>query len=250
MGELIDIVMNFESIVITQPMYFPWIGILEQIRIADCLVFYEDVQFSKGSFVNRVQIKTKTGIRWLTVPLQELHLGQTIQDVQINSRKDWRQQHLDILKQSYRDAPHFKQMITLVRDVFDENPKTIGQLSKLSMKALCSYFGLGVSKHFASSKHLDISGSGSQRVLDIVRYFGASRYITGLGAANYLDHHAFNHSGIEVEYMDYRKQPYQQLHSEFTPFVSALDLVANCGRDGIEYISSNTMNWKEFLSHE
>ena len=41
--------------------------------------------------------------------------------------------------------------------------------------------------------------------------------------------------------------PYPQLHGEFTPFVSALDLVANCGRAGRQYIHSKTVNWKEFV---
>ena len=42
------------KVVITQPMLFPWVGLLEQIMLADVLVNYADVQFSKGSFTNRV----------------------------------------------------------------------------------------------------------------------------------------------------------------------------------------------------
>ena len=38
-------------------------------------VFYDDVQFVKGSLFNRVQIKTKDGIRWLTVPLRSRQLN-------------------------------------------------------------------------------------------------------------------------------------------------------------------------------
>src|SRR5690606_29856763 len=75
-------------IVISQPMYFPWVGQLEQLRLADTFVFYDDVQFSKGSFSNRVQIKTEAGMRWMTVPLKDLHLGQLINGVALDqSRK-------------------------------------------------------------------------------------------------------------------------------------------------------------------
>jgi hypothetical protein len=223
---------------------------LEQIRLADYFIFYEDVQFSKGSFVNRVQIKTKAGMRWLTVPLHGLSLGQQIQDVMIDLRKDWRRQHLDVLRQAYADAPFFGHMIALVKDVFDTNPTTIGELSKLSMTALSSYFGLNVLKRFESSASLPVQGSGSQRVLDIVKYLSGSRYITGHGAANYLNHQAFAKAGVQVEYMAYRKHPYPQLHGDFTPYVSALDLVANMGHDGLRFICSSTINWKEFVHHE
>lgn len=236
--------------VISQPMYFPWVGMLEQIRLADHFVFYDDVQFSKGSFVNRVQIKTASGIKWLTVPLQGLSLGQRIHDVQIDARKDWRRQHLDMLRQAYAGAPCLKDMLGLVKDVFDANPQTIGQLSELSMMALCRYFGLLQPRRFDHIGSLDIPGSGSQRVLDIVTRLKGDRYVTGMGAANYLDHEAFEHAGVQVEYMAYRKQPYPQLHGDFTPYVSALDLVANMGPDGEQCISSSTTNWKEFLHHE
>ncbi|NBX37756.1 MAG: hypothetical protein EBR10_11170, partial [Planctomycetes bacterium] len=48
-------------IVISQSMYFPWVGFLEQMSLADIFVVYDDVQFSKGSFTSRVQAKTAAG---------------------------------------------------------------------------------------------------------------------------------------------------------------------------------------------
>ena len=44
-------------VVISQPMYFPWVGFLSQISMASTIIWLDDVQFSKGSFTNRVQIK-------------------------------------------------------------------------------------------------------------------------------------------------------------------------------------------------
>lgn len=238
------------NVVISQPMYFPWVGMLEQIRLADHFVFYDDVQFSKGSFVNRVQIKTASGIKWLTVPLHGLSLGQRIQDVELDGRKDWRRQHLDMLRQAYAGTPHLKDMLNVLSEVFDADAQTIGQLSEHSMMALCRYFGLDQGRRFDHIGDLAIPGAGSQRVLDIVTRLKGDHYVTGLGAANYLDHEAFARAGVQVEYMAYRKQPYAQQHGAFTPFVSALDLVANMGRDGVQSISSSTTNWKEFLHHE
>ena len=44
-------------VVITQPMLFPWPGFFEQLCLADVYIYLDDVQFSKGSFTNRVQIE-------------------------------------------------------------------------------------------------------------------------------------------------------------------------------------------------
>lgn len=237
-------------VVISQPMLFPWVGMLEQVRLADVYVHYSDVQFSKGSFVNRVQFKTAQGSRWLSVPLQGLSLGQRIDQVQIDRSRGWRQQHLQLLAQAYAGAPYLKEMLALVEEVYAADPLTIDRLSEASLLAVCGYFGLDQGTRFVSVAALGVAGVGSQRVLDIVQTLGGDTYVTGMGARNYLDHQAFERAGIRVEYMDYRKLSYPQLHGEFTPYVSSLDLIANCGRQGLHYLQSGTLNWREFLHHE
>lgn len=238
------------KVVISQPMFFPWVGMFEQIRLADIYVHYGDVQFSKGSFANRVQIKTAQGVKWLTVPLQDVSLGQSIDEVQINVRIDWRAQHMDMLKQAYAAAPYCKEMLALVESVYRQPVDSIAMLSRLSIEACCNYFGLDAGRRFIDVRQLAIGGSSSQRVLDIVCALGGTRYVTGLGARNYLDHQLFENAGVRVEYMDYLKLPYPQLHGEFTPYVSILDLIANTGKDGISYIQSGTVYWKDYLNHE
>lgn len=237
------------NIVISQPMFFPWVGLFEQIRLADVYVHYGDVQFSKGSFVNRVQIKTPEGVRWLTVPLQNVALGQLIDDVQINESTDWRTRHLNILERAYSEAPYRTQMLDLVRSVYEQKAEGIGQLSRRSIEACCAFYGLNIGKRFVESKQTGIGGKGSERVLEIVKVLGGAKYITGWGAKNYLDHSQFERAGIEVEYMNYEKRSYPQLHGEFTPYVSILDLIANTGRDGLECIQSGTVGWKEWIKH-
>lgn len=229
-------------------MYFPWVGFIEQLRLADAFVLYDDVQFSKGSFTNRVQIKTKTGPQWLSVPLMGLRLGQRINDVKLDERWDWRTKHRDQLLDAYRKAPFVTDMLALVDDVFAQPAVTLSQLAWASTFALADYFGFASHLQLFNSVSMAIEGSSSQRVLDIVRNLGGSIYITGHGARNYLNHASFEKIGVDVRYMDYLCEPYVQLHGEFTPYVSALDLVANCGRKGRQYIQSSTNSWKVFTN--
>lgn len=237
------------KIVISQPMLFPWVGMFEQIRLANVYVHYSDVQYSKGSFVNRVQIKTSVGTRWLTVPLKKLQLGQRIEDVRINDQTNWRQKHLSLLQQAYADAPYVQEMIELVNSVYYGRYETIDQLSEATIIAICRYYGLNEGRTFVDVRTLNISGRSSQRVLDIVLALGGDVYVSGLGALQYLDHQLFDENGVNVQYMNYRKTPYPQLHGEFTPFVSILDLIANQGEAGLKYICSGTVDWKELVKH-
>ena len=235
------------KVVISQSMYFPWVGLLEQVRLADIFIHYDDVQYARG-FYNRVQVKTANGIKWLTVPLRDQHRGQHIDEVLIDERTDWRSRHRDILRQAYLKAPYRDEMLELVDKVFSSQAKTLADVSRESILALSRYFKLTESMEFLNSSDMNISGSSSQRLHDISLAVSADIYITGHGARNYLDHDLFERSGICVEYMKYRTLPYSQLHGDFTPYVTGLDLVANCGRDGAHVICSKSINWKEFIN--
>ena len=233
-------------IVISQPMLFPWVGLFEQIRLADIYVHYSDVQFSKGSFVNRVQIKTDRGIRWLTVPLRGLELGQRINQVIIDERKDWRGSHLALLARAFSGMPFKSEALTLVERTYASTKESLLDLVVAGLTLTISFLGLDKDRRFLHSSELGIDGSGSERVLAIVRALGGKTYVTGHGARNYLDHDAFERAGIDVQYMNYRKAPYPQQHGEFTPYVSILDLIANLGPNGLRYINSGTVKWRQF----
>lgn len=234
-------------VAISQSMYFPWVGLLEQVRLADAFIHYDDVQYTRG-FFNRVQVKTKHGIKWMTIPLRNQHRGQHIDEVQVDDRIDWRSEHRELLRQNYLKAPYRDIMLELVDKVFNQNATTLANITRTSILVLADFFELTGPRRFINSVTLGVGGSSSQRLHDIVTMLGGNIYITGHGARNYLDHKLFERSSIDVRYMMYRYIPYNQLHGEFTPYVTGLDLVANCGKDGAHVIQSEAINWKEFLN--
>ena len=234
------------KVVISQPMYFPWVGLLEQIRLADVFIHYSDVQYVRG-FFNRVQIKTVRGSDWLTVPLRDQHRGQLISEVAIDERLDWRSKHREILRQSYRKTPYLSDLLSIFDDVVSAHVSNLADLSIASVMALAEYFDLTSNCRFHDSRDLGICGSSSQRLLDLTIKVGGATYITGHGARNYLNHEIFENAGITVQYINYQLSDYPQIHGAFTPYVSALDLVANCGSQGSEVIRSTTIPWREFI---
>ena len=235
------------NIVISQSMLFPWVGLLEQIRLADVFVHYDDVQFSKGSFTNRVQIKTASGLHWMTIPLEGHKFGQAINEVRIQPYENWMTRHLGLMEQSFKDAPYEADAMALALDVYSQSYDNIGMLARQSMLALADYYGLLDNTKLIDVTSMDISGSSSQRVLEIVKSLNGTRYISGHGARKYLSHNLFESEGIQVAYMEYQSVPYHQSHGIFTPFVSGLDLVAHCGREGSNHIVSTATNWKDLM---
>ncbi len=238
------------KIVISQPMFFPWVGLFEQIRLADLYVHYDDVQLPTGtSFINRVQIKTKDGIMWLTVPLRRGNGKVLIKDALIADDISWRGKHLKSLQSNYAKAKYRDEMLQIVDEVVNLMPSPLPCLSNsFAIERICQYFDIYTDKKF----YLLPSSAGnhiffSQKLVDTILLLKGDVYITGLGALKYIDYDLFENNHIRLEYMDYKKLPYTQSFGEFTPFVSILDLIAYCGKEGKSFITSPSKYWKEFI---
>jgi hypothetical protein len=234
------------TIVVSQPMVFPWVGLFEQVRLADTFVHYDDVALPQGrSFTTRVQVKTAQGLGWLTIPIRRRG-SQLIRDVRTDESQPWRSKHVATLAQSYARAPHADDMLALVEAVYALDTDSLCEITIAGVEAIADYFGLAPT--FLRSSSLGTTTSSTQKLVDIVRALGGTRYVTGHGALAYLDHSRFEEIGVGVEYMQYERAEYPQLHGPFTASVTALDCIANCGRGGVDYIRSRSVYWKEFVA--
>ena len=234
-----------KTIVISQPMYFPWCGLLNQVQLADVFVYYDDVQFARG-FFNRVQVRTDSGFKWLTVPLKNFHRGQNISDCLIDYSQNWSDVHRRTLVHSYSKAPFLDQMINIFDSVVFAKPATLAELSIHSILALVEAFSLD-KPIFVNSSDLGVGGSASQRLLDITKLLGGSCYLTGHGALSYLDHSIFEAEHIDVSYMQYRFLPWLGSSNSFTPYVSSLECFAFLGPDSRSSLNSNALPWRKAL---
>jgi hypothetical protein len=235
------------NIVISQPFFLPWIGLFEQFRLADIYVHCDDCQLPEGrSFIRKIQLKTPQGQMWLTVPLIKKRSRCQINEVRIDESKEWKYQHLEALRHSYSRAPYFKIMFDLAKTIYDFPGNNLGDFNQNATEIIAEW--LGLRRRVLCSSGLGVSTHSSRRVLDICLQLGAKRYISGHGALNYLDHSLFEEKNIEVCYMRYNKTPYPQLYGEFTPFVTVLDAIANCGKEASSLLTSDAIYWKDFIN--
>ncbi len=230
------------TVVISQPMYFPWAGFFEQMKLADVYVWLDDAQFSKGSFTNRVQVLLPGKQVWMTIPLVD-KTGRQISE--LTAKGDtWKTSHRDLLSQSLRKTPH----LDLGLECFDEAAawESVVDILIDSAETCAKVLGVLPPKILRSSE-LDIRGTGSSRVLDMVLSHSGTRYVTGHGAAGYLDNEGFETAGVAVEFMNYQVKPWPQRGEKFTPYVTSLDLIATQGAGGADHLDPRTVPWREFL---
>tara|TARA_B110000483_G_scaffold58487_1_gene73058 strand:- start:4876 stop:5559 length:684 start_codon:yes stop_codon:yes gene_type:complete len=227
-------------------MFFPWSGLLEQIRLCDNFVFYDDAQYARG-FFNRVQIKSRNGVSWLSVPLKGQHRGQLINEVRISEDPYWRRKHRESFRHQYSEAPNLCDALGVLDEVYSEDCSTLADLARSSTMSLVKYFGLDAGRSFCDSSSIPTNAKSTQRLVDICLKLKTRKYLTGHGARNYLEHELFEENDMDVCYIEYGCPPREQLHGDFTPYVSALDLVANHGKAGLSLLKGSEVHWKEFL---
>ena len=223
-----------------QPGYIPWLGFFDQLQRSDCFIFYDDVQYDKNAWRNRNRVKSVSGEpHWLTVPVRIHSLSQKLIDTEIDNRQPWARKHLGTIRQFYARAPHLKHYLPELEELLaGKKWERLCDLDLAVIKLMCSW--LGLERATMRSSELSIGGQRSERLVNLCLHLGADRYLSGNAAQSYLDVELFANRGIEVEWQDYNHPTYPQQHGAFVPYLSALDLLLNCGDDSLKIISEGS----------
>ena len=224
------------TLVVLQPGYLPWLGFFDQLRRADLFIYYDDVQFDKHGWRNRNRIKSSKGPHWLTVPVLHSANGfPRILDVEIDRRIPWARKHVATIQHQYARAPFLMRYLPELQEMLCREWQCLVDLDIAVTELICKWLGLYPATTRAST--LGIGGSRSERLVNLCLYAGATRYLSGDAAKSYLDLDLFARHKIAVDWQHYRHPVYIQLHGDFEPYLSALDLVLNCGEESARILS-------------
>lgn len=227
-------------VVVLQPGYLPWLGFFDQLIRSDVFVYYDDVQYDKHGWRNRNRIKSPTGPIWLTVPvLNGGRFGQKINEVEIDNRSSWARKHITAIGQNYSKAPYVRRFLPQLEELLMRRWDSLAELDIASVEMICDW--IGIDRKVERSSQLGIEGEQSGRLLDICRHFKADRYLSGDSAQNYLDIEAFAQQGVQVEWQSYQHPVYRQLHGEFIPYLSIIDLVMNLGEKSLSVLNGKPL---------
>jgi len=227
------------TVVILQPSYIPWRGFFHLIQKADTFVFFDDVQYDKRGWRNRNRIKTQNGPVWLTIPANAKG-SQTdnilIKDVPVVYDEDWAKKHWRSLQLNYGKAPFFKQYAPLVESFYQQRPVMLADFTISTSITLSETLGLRNKTFLRSSELEGVEGQKTDRLLSVLKKVGATHYISGPSAKDYIENDKFEAAGITLEYIDYRYEEYPQLHPPYDPQVSVLDLLCMTGPEAGKHI--------------
>jgi len=225
-----------KRVAIVQSNYIPWKGYFDMIAAVDEFILYDDMQYTRRDWRNRNQIKTPQGVQWLTVPVEvKGKYHQTIRETRIQGTT-WAADHWKALVQNYRRAAHFEEIACWLEPLYaDCREQELSQLNRRFIEAICGY--LGIRTRITNSWDYELAEGKTERLANLCDQAGATEYISGPAARDYIDPTVFERARIALTWFDYAGYPeYPQLWGPFTHGVTVLDLLFNCGPQAAHYV--------------
>lgn len=217
-------------VVIHQPDFMSYLGFFHRLLHADLFIVLDNVQFvsnSSKAWTNRDKIKTQKGDQWLTVSVNKAPLNTNINEITINYNVDWQNKNLELLQQNYRKADFFDEIFPKIEALYSTRYEKLFDFNMKSIEMLNSFFDIRIDIVFSSD--LKTTKTKSERLVELLKQVNATHYLSGIGAKDYHVDKPFENAGIEVIWQKFQHPVYKQLHGDFIPYLSSIDLLFNCG---------------------
>lgn len=227
--------LRVKRIAIVQSNYIPWKGYFDLIASVDEFILYDDAQYTRRDWRNRNLIKTPSGTKWLSVPVEvKGKYHQSIKETRISG--EWARTHWNALVHNYSRAPHFDEIAAIIEPLYMQREYTfLSDLNATFLASICNY--LGITTKISRSSDYELVEGRSERLASLSEQASGSVYVSGPAARDYLEADNFSRRGIAVEWFDYSGYPeYPQLWGPFEHGVTVLDLMFNCGSDCTRYM--------------
>ena len=226
-----------KRIAIVQSSYIPWKGYFDLIRSVDAFILMDNVQFTRRDWRSRNKIKTYHGVAWLSIPVHTRGRYTQLIEETTTSDPDWGRRHWQTIRANYAKAPYFDRYADRVAALYRNPPERLSEINHAFLTAICDM--LGITTPMTWSNQYEARETPSERLVDLCLAVGATRYLSGPNAKDYLDIAAFDAAGIAVEFADYSGYPeYPQPHGPFEHHVSVVDLLFCTGPRALAFMKT------------
>jgi hypothetical protein len=225
-----------KRVAIVQSSYIPWKGYFDLIRHVDEFILFDDVQFTKRDWRSRNRIKTPHGPHWLSIPVRvKGRYLQAIKDTCV-SDPTWNRAHWQTIRSHYVKAPFFREFKDAMEELFlGCDHESLSRVNHRFTAGLCQM--LGITTRLSWSMDYVVEPGQTERLVGLCQQAGATEYVSGPAARQYIDALQFERAGITLSFFDYSGYPeYSQLYPPFEHFVSVVDLILNTGADAPQYM--------------
>lgn len=223
---------------IHQPNLFPRIKVLKKIFNSDIYVCYDDVQYVRNDWQNRVFIRNyKTQEKsWLSIPVIKPN-GQKskINEIKICENTSALKMLRKKLYYNYHASLFWDEMAIYLDEVFKifESSTYLSDFLFDSIEVIKNQFLFEKKVNIVKSSSINLSFSTEKNMhlIEIIKYYNCNSYICGSGGLNYINEDVFNKNGIDIIVQQWNEKSFTKKYSNGEwKNISFLDFWARYGK--------------------
>lgn len=187
------------AVAIMQPYFLPYAGYFRLIAQSDVFVVYDCVQFPRRGWVHRNKLLDARGEeQWLTLPLTPAPQDVLIADLSFpDDAAPAIAERMRPFPLAARDGPH----APLLERIRRAEGRPADYITGL-LEQTCQLLDLPWNVVRSSSLDVPQSFRAQDRILEIARRLGATRYVNAPGGRDLYDAETFAAAGIELSFLD------------------------------------------------
>ena len=217
------------KIAIMQPYFFPYLGYFCLIKHTNKFVLLDTVQYIRHGWIDRNRIlKPDNGWQYIKVPIKKHSRDTIIKDVRIKNDLEWKTKILGQIQNYKKRAPFFDQIRNLVEEIFSQEYDSIVQLNLMSLKTICKYVKIYPSFRIFSKMDLTVEppNAPDEWGLNICKAIpGVREYWNPPGGRNLFDKSKYRSNFIELRFLEFNLEPYNQRRKVFESGLSIIDVL-------------------------
>lgn len=210
------------KLAVMQPYLFPYLGYYQLVFCSDIFVFYDDVTYIKGGYINRNAILSQNKAQRFTIPVPGASSNVLIKD--LNFSPDVRKV-LSSIQQSYSKATFFADVYPIVEKVLTQSNRNVADLCRNSVSAVFEYLGINKQFHFSSELSYDRTLSPADKLVQMCKLFQCEEYINSPGGQALYSKEFFSSQNVALNFIFQKNVQYKQGASDYTPYLSIIDVL-------------------------
>lgn len=218
---------------IMQPYFFPYLGYFQLIRNCDVFVLHDDVQYIKSGWVNRNRILVNGAPAYLTLPVLRGASRLNINQRSYQLEEKVVQRIVRRLDAAYREAPHFEPTMSLLRELLAFEDPNVAAFNGNLIRRISAHLGLAARIVESSALAKEAGLRQEERVIDICRVVGATKYVNSMGGVGLYSTGGFARKGIDLGFLEPGISGYRQFGGPHVPHLSVIDALMFNDRDGV-----------------
>lgn len=224
---------------IMQPYFFPYLGYFDLIRSVDRWVVFDTAQYIRHGWVNRNRVlHPSSGWQYVLVPLAAHARETPIREIRVHPEGRWKDRIVAQLAHYKKRAPHFRQVIDLVRSCLAPGESLLSRINVTALARVCEYLGIPFRPEVFSEMGVTlgpVTGPGDW-ALRISLALGAFEYINPSGGRELFDPAAFAGAGIRLTIREFAPPEYPCRGYRFEPGLSIIDAMMWLSPDEIRVL--------------